>query len=93
MWYNYVKDQTPPLSGIIYLTTPPEICAERITLRGRKGEEAIPLDYLKELDSYQRTWIYSPKTESLNKLEYRNFDANQTTIEEVQRFIGTLKST
>lgn len=93
MWYNYVKDQTPSLSGIIYLTTPPEICAERIKLRGRKGEEAIPLDYLQQLDRYQKEWIYSPRGWSLKKLEYRNFDINQTTLDEVQSFVESVNST
>ena len=90
MWYNYVKEQTPPLSGIIYLTTPPEICAERIRLRGRKGEETIQHDYLKELDRYQRTWIYSPKTWSLKKLEYLNFGENQTSLDDVETFVVSL---
>jgi deoxyadenosine/deoxycytidine kinase len=58
MWYNYVKEQSYPLTGIIYVSTPPEICQERIHQRGRKGEDAIPIEYLNNLDKYQKQWLY-----------------------------------
>lgn len=38
-----------PLSGIIYLKCEPEICMERIKKRNRKGEESIPLEYLRKV--------------------------------------------
>jgi len=44
-------------SRIIYLRTPAEICLERITLRGRSEEKAIPLDYLKRLEDLHDEWL------------------------------------
>ena len=45
-----------PLSAIVYINTSPELCASRIVQRSRGGEQGIPLEYLKSLDSYQRRW-------------------------------------
>lgn len=45
------------LSGVVYVDIPPEICWERIAMRGRKGEETIPLDYLKQCDKYHKQWL------------------------------------
>ncbi len=92
MWYNYVKEQTPSLTGIIYLTTPPEICSQRIKLRGRKGEEDISLDYLKELDSYQKVWMYGSMIASVKKLDYNNYSETLTSLEDVESFVASCKT-
>ena len=56
-WFDYfVKDIN--LSGIIYLRVDPDICSERITKRGRKGE-TIPIEYLAECHDYHENWIDS----------------------------------
>jgi deoxyadenosine/deoxycytidine kinase len=46
-----------PLTGVIYLTIPPELCAKRIVQRGRSGEENIPLVYLEKCSKYHETWL------------------------------------
>jgi deoxyadenosine/deoxycytidine kinase len=46
-----------PLTGVIYLTIPPDLCAKRIVQRNRSGEENIPLDYLKKCSKYHETWL------------------------------------
>jgi deoxyadenosine/deoxycytidine kinase len=46
-----------PLTGVIYLTIPPELCAKRIVQRGRSGEENIPLVYLQKCSKYHETWL------------------------------------
>lgn len=56
-WFNELKRTATPLSAIVHVDTAPEVCAERIVKRGRYGEEAIPLDYLRSLDTYQRAWV------------------------------------
>lgn len=48
-----------PLRGIIYLTTGVGTSAGRIVMRGRHGEENIPLDYLSALDNQHQRWIAS----------------------------------
>ena len=85
MWYNYVKAQSYPLTGIIYVSTPPEICLERIHIRARKGEDLIPIEYLQKLDTYQKRWLKS-ETE-IKIIEYKNYGEKQTTKEEIIQFI------
>lgn len=58
-WIEQLKKTSTPLSGIIFLDTPAEVCAERIRGRNRDGEEGIPLQYLQELQRYQTSWISS----------------------------------
>lgn len=86
MWYNYIKEQSYPLSKIIYVSTPPDVCMERIKTRGRKGEEGIPLEYLQSLDKYQSSWLMEEK-ERIPVLNYDNYSENRTTTESVIEFI------
>ena len=67
-----------PLTGVIYLTIPPDLCAKRIVQRGRSGEENIPIAYLEKCSKYHDTWL-----NNLN-LEYQvirmdEFDVNRFT--------------
>jgi deoxyadenosine/deoxycytidine kinase len=89
MWYNYVKSQSYPLSGIIYITTPPEICADRIKLRGRKGEDGIPIEYLENLDKYQKHWLNGERI-GIPLLEFVNYGDRPTNINSILNFIGTV---
>jgi deoxyadenosine/deoxycytidine kinase len=89
MWYNYVKSQSYPLSGIIYVTTPPEICADRIKQRGRKGEDDIPIGYLENLDKYQKRWLHS-ETIGIPLLEFVNYGDRITNINTILNFINTV---
>jgi deoxycitidine kinase len=55
-WYDhYAKDI--PVRGVIYLTTSAEISKERIGIRGREGEESIPIEYLTDLDYQHHKWL------------------------------------
>jgi len=56
-WFNLLGTSATPLSAIIYCNTTPSVCAERICVRNRKGEEGIPLPYLEDLDRFQRNWV------------------------------------
>lgn len=46
-----------PLSGVIYLTIPPTLCAKRIVKRNRAGEENIDLETLEKLHVYHENWL------------------------------------
>lgn len=50
---------TTPLSALIFVDTPPEVCADRIKCRNRDGEDGIPMAYLEQLEDYQSRWINS----------------------------------
>lgn len=46
-----------PLSGVIYLTIPPSVCANRIVRRNRAGEENIEMKTLEKLHTYHEKWL------------------------------------
>jgi deoxycitidine kinase len=47
----------PKTSAYIWMDAKPDVCAERIRLRGREGEDHIPLSYLEELDAATTEWL------------------------------------
>jgi len=55
-WFEmFAKDY--PVSKIIYVNTPPNICYNRIAIRSRNGESTIPLEYLEKCHSYHNNMI------------------------------------
>ena len=62
-WFDeFIKEY--PLDAIIYLTTEPNLCSERITKRNRRGE-TIPLDYLQKCHDYHTKWIKDTRCQIL----------------------------
>lgn len=45
------------LSKIIYIDALPEVCAKRINIRGRTGENNITLEYLEKCRDFHEQWI------------------------------------
>lgn len=58
-WFAHLHTRSTPLSGVILVDTDADTCASRIKGRNRDGEEGIPLEYLRELHSYQDRWLSS----------------------------------
>ena len=59
-WLAHLNEMsTTPLSALIFVDTPPEVCADRIKCRNRDGEDGIPMAYLEQLEDYQSRWINS----------------------------------
>lgn len=56
-WFSLLKETATPLSAIVYIDTPPEVCKQRIIGRGRAGEDSIPMDYLNKLTLFQNRWV------------------------------------
>jgi len=54
-WFDEFVDDYP-LTAIIYLPTSPELCAERVKIRNRPGED-IPLEYLQRCHDYHVSWL------------------------------------
>lgn len=59
-WFDEFMREIP-IKGFIYLTTPPEVCLERIKKRGRGGEENITLEYLTTCHQYHENWLKDEK--------------------------------
>ena len=81
-------------NSIIYLNTPPDICAERIVERGRKGEDSIEESYLEKTNNYYEEMIKSIKTkgkQQLLEIKYNEYDINSEGFcNKIIRFIDTM---
>lgn len=74
-WFDeFIKDY--PLSGIIYVTTPPDICEQRIKSRNRAGE-TIPLEYLVRCHDYHIDWLLGTKKDMLRIMPDFNDDIKE----------------
>ena len=73
-----------PNTKTIYLKTTPEVAKERVDARSRKGEENIPLEYLKKCHTYHETWI-----KDINKNDKLVLDGN-TDINKNPEYINIL---
>lgn len=75
----------------VYLHADPSVCCERVAKRSRKGEDVIPLDYLKLCDSYHERMfseimqVYSEDVIILNG----NIDI-YSEPDEVQKWLKTI---
>ena len=69
-----------PLTGVIYLTIPPEVCVKRIAQRGRAGEENITLDYLEKCAKYHDIWLNASALDfhvvRMNEMDVNRFIEN-----------------
>ena len=57
MWFNEFLDELK-IEGIIYVSASPEVCFNRVKIRGRDGE-IIPLEYLQKCHDYHESWLQS----------------------------------
>jgi len=64
-WFNHFARDLP-VKGILYLTTSPQTSQDRIHIRGRPGEEGIPLTYLNDLATQHDKWIRESHLPSLS---------------------------
>jgi deoxyadenosine/deoxycytidine kinase len=52
---NYVRKDN--MNKIIYLKSTPDVCDERIKIRGREEEKNISIEYLNKLHNYHEQWL------------------------------------
>jgi deoxyadenosine/deoxycytidine kinase len=72
------------------VNTPPNICHARIHIRGRSGEENIPLEYLQNLEKYQNEWLYGE--DNLTRImTFKNYGAEQNTQQDVEVYVENLR--
>jgi len=96
-WFDtFVVDY--PVDFVIYVKADPETCHQRIMERSRKGEDNIPLDYLKSVDDNHEQMLDETrelvvKKEYILTLDgnidiYKNPNNLHEWIEEISKFIG-----
>jgi deoxyadenosine/deoxycytidine kinase len=85
MWfYNFLGEL--PTVYFVYLNTSPEICFDRIKKRNRPGEN-IPLNYLKNCDSYHRIWLENPDKHVLELDGSKDMSYHQIYINKIKQLI------
>ena len=85
-WFDTFASDLP-LKGVIYLTTGVGTSADRITERGRSGEDNIPRAYLSALDEAHQKWITSTNLPVL-KLSTEEGVPLSENIEKIRAFIS-----
>lgn len=75
-WFDTFKEKTK-LDSIIYVSTEPSICFDRIKKRNRTGESNIPLEYLEHCHRLHQEWLSENKDHNII-----NFDGNVELINE-----------
>ena len=82
-WLSELEKTCTPLSGVVWVDTPPEVCSDRIKKRSRDGEEGIPLAYLENLHIFQSRWLNSIDIPCRRTL----------TVEGIEQFVDVMLST
>jgi deoxyadenosine/deoxycytidine kinase len=59
-FYNEYKNDFK-LNGLVYMHTDEDICYKRVQKRNRKGEDVVPLEYLKKCKEYHQDWLINKK--------------------------------
>jgi deoxycitidine kinase len=82
-WFHHFAADLP-VKGIIHLATSASTSKDRIGIRGRTGEESIPIEYLNDLDEQHNTWI---RTSHLPTIQISTEPGSDT-----QALIGQIKT-
>jgi deoxycitidine kinase len=85
-WFDHFKHSIH-IDGIVYVTTAFDVCKERIKIRGRQGEDNIPMTYLDELEQQHEKWLSSTELPVLKI----SSDADQ--VQSIKDFVGQLLAT
>lgn len=89
--YHSFESHVPKADYIIYLKTSLSVIKERIRLRKRDYEQAIPDDYLELLQKLNEEWLQ--KEMSINKIIMIHTDSLNLvdSSEDIQEFIKTVR--
>jgi deoxyadenosine/deoxycytidine kinase len=55
-FYNEYKNDFK-LNGLVYIHAEEDVCYNRVHKRNRKGEDSVPLEYLKKCKEYHQDWL------------------------------------
>jgi deoxyadenosine/deoxycytidine kinase len=83
------------LNGIIYIDADADVCYNRISKRGRNGEEGVRIEYLENCKKYHDKWLLSNHDDKILKIKTNeevsyNNDLGVIWLREISEFIETL---
>ena len=87
-WYGLLADATP-IDGVIYLTTEPDTCADRIKRRGRPGE-VIEDAYLVDLHNAHKKWVNTGDINSLH-ITFADNQPIESLVPMIREYIARLR--
>ncbi len=85
-WFDSLSKKIN-LDGTIYLKTSPQICAERVAKRNRKGEN-IPLSYLQKCGSYHDKWLTNVNNQIVLDGDSADIEISDKWINSISKFIN-----
>lgn len=100
-WFDWMvtkafEDLGVKTIGYIYLRCEPEVCHKRLTLRNRKEEKKVSLDYIKDLHKLHEEWLNKDRDDVFvfdnNKDTEYDHKIIRFVHEEIRNFSKLLKS-
>jgi deoxyadenosine/deoxycytidine kinase len=89
-WYKKLAGETP-VSAILYLSTCPDVCEERIARRNRPGE-VIDKGYLRDLHDAHQSWLSTAGIPSLHVSFPDGEDPEEKLVPLIRTFIEEVRA-
>ena len=94
-WFDSFNKETE-VDKIIYISSNPQICFERVKIRARNGENDIPLEYLTNCSNYHDSMITEVNKETIkidgNKNIYKDPTILLSWFHEIDKLINKKKT-
>lgn len=89
--YNDIIQSNGEPTGYIYIRCEPEISHERLKIRSRSEEDAVPLEYLQLLHKYHDEWLLNNKNVlviDVNKDFEHDKEELERIMNKINEFVG-----
>jgi deoxyadenosine/deoxycytidine kinase len=88
-FYVKMAERVPAIDIVVYLRVRPETAYQRLVMRGRSEEKAVPLQYLRELhEVYERTIATMSLTMPVLVINWEEFESNASVAARIERFVS-----
>jgi len=86
-WWSFFTHSVPGApDGIVYLTTTPETCFRRMSIRNRSEEKGVPIEYLRQLHERHEDWLRpGSSVDEAHRIPYMRVDADAEFEKDLER--------